>query len=76
MSLDTLVFGTAHEAQVDTTEFVFDPKHNRYVRRFGRMNFWDLSCWLLVGRAGRTLYHWLILYILVRTVKNESGTKG
>lgn len=54
VSLDTLVFGTAHEAKVDTTEFVFDPKHNRYVRRFGRMNFWDF----LAG------YWWAVLAAL------------
>ncbi|NLR10699.1 MULTISPECIES: helix-turn-helix domain-containing protein [Lactobacillaceae] len=41
VSLDTLVFGAEHETRVDTSEFVFDPKHNRYVRRWGRMNFWD-----------------------------------
>lgn len=41
VSLDTLVFGAEHEAKVDTSEFVFDPKHNRYVRRWGKMNFWD-----------------------------------
>ncbi|WP_125567118.1 helix-turn-helix domain-containing protein [Companilactobacillus insicii] len=41
VSLDTLVFGAEHETKVDTSEFVFDPKHNRYVRRLGKMNFWD-----------------------------------
>lgn len=41
VSLDTLVFGTEKTAKVDTTEFTFDPKRNRYVRKFGRMNFWD-----------------------------------
>ncbi|WP_407886405.1 helix-turn-helix domain-containing protein [Levilactobacillus sp. N40-8-2] len=41
VSLDTLVFGAEGEPKVDTSEFVFDPKHNRYVRRFGKMNFWD-----------------------------------
>lgn len=41
VSLDTLVFGAKKATKVDTTEFTFDPKHNRYVRKFGRMNFWD-----------------------------------
>lgn len=41
VSLDTLVFGTEKTTKVDTTEFTFDPKRNRYVRKFGRMNFWD-----------------------------------
>lgn len=41
VSMDTLVFDSEAQSKVDTTEFVFDPKRNRYVRRFGRMNFWD-----------------------------------
>lgn len=51
VSLDTLVFGTEKTTKVDTTEFTFDPKHNRYVRKFGRMNFWDFLAgywWVVV----------------------------
>lgn len=54
VSLDTLVFGSEHDTKVDTSEFVFDPKHNRYVRRFGKMNFWDF----LSG------YWWAVLAIV------------
>ncbi|NLR33183.1 helix-turn-helix domain-containing protein [Levilactobacillus tujiorum] len=54
VSLDTLVFGAEHETKVDTSEFVFDPKHNRYVRRWGKMNFWDF----LSG------YWWAVLAIV------------
>jgi len=54
VSLDTLVFGAEHETKVDPTEFVFDPKHNRYVRRLGKMNFWDF----LAG------YWWAVLAIV------------
>lgn len=52
VSLDTLVFGVEKESKVDDTEFVFDPKHNRYVRRFGKMNFWDFLAgywWVLLA---------------------------
>ena len=52
VSLDTLVFGRdEQDSKVDTSEFVFDPKRNRYVRRFGNMNFWDFLAgywWVLV----------------------------
>lgn len=54
ISLDALVFGTEREAKVDASEFVFDPKRNRYVRRFGKMNFWDF----LAG------YWWVVLVIV------------
>lgn len=54
VSLDTLVFGAEKEAKVDTSEFVFDPKRNRYVRRFGKMNFWDF----LSG------YWWAVLAVI------------
>lgn len=54
VSLDTLFFGAEHETKVDTSEFVFDPKHNRYVRRWGKMNFWDF----LSG------YWWVVLAIV------------
>lgn len=54
VSLDNLVFGSEHDTKVDTSEFVFDPKHNRYVRRFGKMNFWDF----LSG------YWWAVLAIV------------
>ncbi|WP_119326441.1 helix-turn-helix transcriptional regulator [Companilactobacillus musae] len=53
ISLDTLVFGSEKDAKVDQDEFVFDPKHNRYVRRLGKMNFWDF----LAG------YWWVILIL-------------
>lgn len=53
ISLDSLVFGAEKTSKVDTAEFVFDPKHNRYIRRFGRMNFWDF----LAG------YWWAILVL-------------
>lgn len=54
VSLDTLVFGSERDSKVDTSEFVFDPKHNRYVRRFGKMNFWDF----LAG------YWWAVLAVV------------
>lgn len=41
VSLDALIFGTDQDSRIDSTEFVFNPKTNRYVRRFGKMNFWD-----------------------------------
>ena len=54
VSLDTLIFGTERETKVDASEFVFDPKRNRYVRRFGKMNFWDF----LAG------YWWAVLAVV------------
>ncbi|APU71311.1 helix-turn-helix domain-containing protein [Companilactobacillus crustorum] len=54
VSMDTLVFNSETKSKVDTTEFVFDPKRNRYVRRFGKMNFWDF----LSG------YWWTILLMI------------
>lgn len=41
ISLDQLVFGIDSNSKIDTNEFTFDPKNNRYVRKFGKMNFWD-----------------------------------
>ena len=54
VGLDTLVFGAKPEEKVDSTEFVFDPKHNRYVRKLGKMNILDF----LAG------YWWAILMIV------------
>lgn len=54
VSMDTLVFNSETKSKADTTEFVFDPKRNRYVRRFGKMNFWDF----LSG------YWWTILLMI------------
>lgn len=51
VSLDTLVFGTEKDPKVDLTEFVLNPKNNRYVRRLGKMNFWDFLAgywWTLI----------------------------
>ncbi|ASX22662.1 helix-turn-helix domain-containing protein [Lactiplantibacillus plantarum] len=55
VSLDTLVFGAEKITKVDATEFTFDPKRNRYVRKLGRMNFWDF----LAG------YWWLVISLVV-----------
>ena len=56
VSLDTLVFGTEEQdAKVDPTQFTYDPRKNRYVRRFGKMNFWDFM-------SG---YWWVILVIIL-----------
>lgn len=54
VSMDTLVFNSESQSKVDTTEFVFDPKRNHYVRRFGRMNFWDFL----------SDYWWTILLVI------------
>lgn len=58
VSLDTLVFGAEKITKVDTTEFTFDPKRNRYVRKLGRMNFWDF----LAG------YWWLVISLVVSDI--------
>lgn len=41
VSLDTLVLGKDQKAKVDSSEFVRDPKTNRYIHSYGKMNFWD-----------------------------------
>jgi len=41
VSLDALVFGLTDETKVDHEEFVMDPQTHTYVRRYGKMNFWD-----------------------------------
>lgn len=58
VSLDTLVFGAEKITKVDATEFTFDPKRNRYVRKLGRMNFWDF----LAG------YWWLVISLVVSDI--------
>ncbi|WP_290033289.1 helix-turn-helix domain-containing protein [Ligilactobacillus cholophilus] len=42
VSLDNLILGVDDQKKsVDTDEFVLNPKTNLYVRRYGKMNFWD-----------------------------------
>lgn len=41
VSLDALVFGLTDETKVDHEEFVMDSQTHTYVRRYGKMNFWD-----------------------------------
>ncbi|MDF7638935.1 helix-turn-helix transcriptional regulator [Lactobacillus sp. ESL0791] len=41
VSLDDLVLGLKNDPKIDSSQFVFDPQKNKYVRRYGTMNFWD-----------------------------------
>lgn len=54
ISLDNLILGKDTDALVDSEEFVFDPRKKRYVRRYGKMNFWDFLA----------KYWWTIIIIL------------
>lgn len=41
VSLDTLVLGKNGSNYPDKDEYILDPKKRKYVRRYGKMNFWD-----------------------------------
>lgn len=52
VSLDSLVFGITDATKIDDNEFVLDPKTHTYVRRYGKMNFWDYmheNWWIAIG---------------------------
>lgn len=62
VSLDNLVLGKESEnkniPEIDTSEFVYDPTKNLYVRRLGKMNFWEFlqkDWWIIL------VFLWLIL---------------
>ncbi|MDF7683012.1 helix-turn-helix transcriptional regulator [Lactobacillus sp. ESL0679] len=51
VSLDDLVLGIKTDSKIDETQFVFNPQKNKYVRRYGTMNFWDFLShfwWLFI----------------------------
>lgn len=62
VSLDNLILGKENNntiSKVDTSEFVYDPRKDKYIRRLGKMNFWDflhrdwwvilILVWFIVG---------------------------
>lgn len=52
VGLDELVFGIKNQTQIDNDEFVLDPKTHTYVRRYGKMNFWDYineNWWVIIA---------------------------
>jgi len=57
VSLDSLVFGLTDQTKVDDEEFVMDPQTHTYVRRYGKMNFWDYMTknWLVIIVLGFVL---------------------
>ncbi|MFC6177026.1 helix-turn-helix domain-containing protein [Companilactobacillus huachuanensis] len=57
VSLDSLVFGLTDQTKVDDEEFVMDPQTHTYVRRYGKMNFWDYMSknWWVVLILGAVL---------------------
>ncbi len=55
VSLDTLVLGKEKEEKADSDEFVFDPRKNKYVRRLGKMNFWDFMA----------NYYWIVILLAI-----------
>lgn len=55
ISLDTLVLGKKENSKIDPEEFTFDPINNKYIRKYGKMNFWDFlskNTWVIVLFAG------------------------
>lgn len=63
VSLDNLILGKSEGEnknipKIDTSEFVYDPTKNLYVRRLGKMNFWEFlqkDWWIIF------IFLWLIL---------------
>lgn len=58
VSLDDLVLGVNVDSKVDNSQFVFDPQKQKYVRRYGSMNFWDFLAH----------YWWLFLIFLIALI--------
>ena len=64
VSLDALVLGKKENSKIDPNEFTFDPIHNRYVRKYGKMNFWDFlskNPWVIVLLA--IVLFWGVMFI-------------
>ncbi|WEV39698.1 helix-turn-helix transcriptional regulator [Lactobacillus sp. ESL0681] len=55
VSLDNLVLGIKSDSKVDSTQFVFDPRKNKYVRRYDTMNFWGVL----------THFWWLFMFMFI-----------
>lgn len=54
VSLDTLVLGKQNSRKIDPEEFTYDPIKNKYVRKYGKMNFWDFlsqNSWVIIVLA-------------------------
>ncbi|KAE9564928.1 hypothetical protein FD33_GL000529 [Companilactobacillus paralimentarius DSM 13238 = JCM 10415] len=64
VSLDALVLGKQENSKIDPNEFTFDPIHNKYVRKYGKMNFWDFlskNPWVIVLLA--VVLFWGVMFI-------------
>ena len=67
VSLDNLVLGKETNntiSEVDTSEFIYDPRKDKYIRKLGKMNFWDFlhrDWWIilvLVWFIVRCFHNW------------------
>lgn len=58
VSLDNLILGVNDNKTItkkpNNEEFIFDPNKNKYVRRYGQMNFWDFLAkyWWMIFPIG------------------------
>ncbi|KRO00747.1 helix-turn-helix domain-containing protein [Companilactobacillus kimchiensis] len=65
VSLDSLVLGIDNKSKVDSDEFVLDPVSNQYVRRYGKMNFWDFiskNSWVIIVLASLLFWASMMLH--------------
>lgn len=57
VSLDNLILGISDNKTItnaNNEEFIFNPNKNKYVRRYGQMNFWDFLAkyWWIIFPIG------------------------
>lgn len=66
VSLDNLVLGKETNntiSEVDTSEFIYDPRKDKYIRKLGKMNFWDFlhrDWWIIL----------VLVWFIVRCFRN------
>lgn len=66
VSLDNLVLGKETNntiSKVDTSEFIYDPRKDKYIKKLGKMNFWDFlhrDWWIIL----------VLVWFIVRCFRN------
>lgn len=66
VSLDNLILGKETNntiSEVDTSEFIYDPRKDKYIRKLGKMNFWDFlhrDWWIIL----------VLVWFIVRCFRN------
>lgn len=66
VSLDNLVLGKETNntiSKVDTSEFIYDPRKDKYIKKLGKMNFWDFlhrDWWIIL----------VLVWFIIRCFRN------